>query len=129
MAAGLATLSLISVEGFHDALAKTTARLVSGLKDEADSAGVPLRVTQVGGMFGLLFTEAEQVINYSQVAQCNTGAFKKFFHLMLERGIYLAPSAFEAGFVSSAHSDEHIQATISAAREAFGVMAGSDAGR
>jgi glutamate-1-semialdehyde 2,1-aminomutase len=70
-------------------------------------------------MFGLLFTNESQVVNFAEVASCDTEAFKVFFHSMLERGVYLAPSAFEAGFISSAHTDEHIAATIAAASEAF----------
>jgi len=122
MAAGLANLDLVCVEGFYDRLEKKTAELVAGIKREAEFAGIPLLTTQVGGMFGLFFTDAKQVINFDQAGQCNSQAFRRFFHLMLERGVYLAPSAYEAGFVSSAHSEEHIEATIVAAREAFGKM-------
>ena len=85
----------------------------------AADAGVALQTTQVGGMFGLFFTEAERVVNFAEAGNCDVAAFKRFFHAMLDRGVYLAPSAFEAGFVSSAHSDEHIEATVAAAREAF----------
>ncbi len=123
MAAGLANLDLIGAEGFYAGLTAKTAALLAGIKREADDAGVPLLVTQVGGMFGLFFTDAPRVINFAQAGRCDTEAFKRFFHLMLERGVYLAPSAYEAGFMSSAHTDEHISATIDAAREAFGIMA------
>jgi glutamate-1-semialdehyde 2,1-aminomutase len=122
MAAGLANLDLICAEGFYEALTQNTTELLAGLKREADWAGIPLHVTQAGGMFGVFFTTAERVVNFAQAGQCDTAAFKRFFHLMLERGVYLAPSAYEAGFVSSAHSGEHIAATINAAREAFARM-------
>mgnify|MGYP002064193528 CR=1 FL=1 len=88
-----------------------------GLQQAADAAGVPVRTTRVGGMFGLFFTDAPKVVNFAEVEQCDIEAFRKFFHLMLERGVYLAPSAYEAGFVSSAHTEEHIHATVAAARD------------
>jgi glutamate-1-semialdehyde 2,1-aminomutase len=119
MAAGLANLGLISRDGFFEELTARTARLVSGIQEVADQAGVPLLTTQVGGMFGLFFTDAGRVVNFAEAGSCDVGAFKAFYHLMLERGVYLAPSAFEVGFVSSAHNDEHIEATIAAARESF----------
>jgi glutamate-1-semialdehyde 2,1-aminomutase len=119
MAAGLANLELISRPGFFDTLAARTMSLVDGIAAAAADAGVPLHTTQVGGMFGLFFTEAETVVNFAEVEGCDVAAFKAFFHGMLKRGVYLAPSAFEAGFVSSAHSEEHIDATVAAAREAF----------
>ncbi len=119
MAAGLANLALISREGFFEKLTESTGKLVKGIQEVADQAGVPFRTTQVGGMFGLFFTNAEQVVNFAEAGQCDVNAFKTFYHLMLERGVYLAPSAFEAGFVSSAHTDEHIESTIAAARESF----------
>jgi len=127
MAAGLANLDLISAEGFYEALTKTTSALLAGIKREADEAGVSLLTTQVGGMFGLFFTRAEQVINFAQAGRCDTESFKRFFHLMLERGVYLAPSAYEAGFVSSAHTEEHVEATVGAAREAFAKMVAREA--
>ena len=119
MAAGIANLDLITVDGFYDQLAETAEHLTGGLKREADVAGVPLLTTQVGAMFGVFFTESDQVLNFAQAGQCDTEAFSRFFHLMLDRGVYLAPSAYEAGFVSSAHTGEHIESTINAAREAF----------
>jgi glutamate-1-semialdehyde 2,1-aminomutase len=122
MAAGLANLELISREGFFEELAAATESLVCGLQQGADAAGVPLRTTRVGGMFGMFFTDAPAVVNFAEAGQCDVGAFRRFFHLMLERGIYLAPSAFEAGFVSSAHSDEHIGQTVAAARESFALL-------
>jgi glutamate-1-semialdehyde 2,1-aminomutase len=119
MAAGLANLELISQPGFFDDLSARALRLTDGIQEAADDAGVPFLATCVGGMFGLLFTNESQVVNFAEVAGCDTEAFKVFFHSMLERGVYLAPSAFEAGFISSAHTDEHIAATIAAASEAF----------
>ena len=119
MAAGLANLALITREGFYEDLEIKTMRLVDGIQLVADQAGVPFRTTRVGGMFGLFFTDAEQVINFAEAGQCNVDAFKSFYHAMLDRGVYLAPSAYEAGFISSAHTEEHIDATIAAARESF----------
>jgi glutamate-1-semialdehyde 2,1-aminomutase len=119
MAAGLANLDLIAREGFFEELTTRTGELVSGVQEAADQAGVPFRTTQVGGMFGMFFTDADRVVNFAEVGTCDIDAFKAFYHLMLERGVYLAPSAFEAGFVSSAHNDGHIEATITAARESF----------
>jgi glutamate-1-semialdehyde 2,1-aminomutase len=123
MAAGLANLDLVSVEGFYRNLSAATRQLLDGLEREAEAAGIPLLTTQAGAMFGVFFTGAGKVVNFAQAGQCDTEAFKRFFHLMLERGVYLAPSAYEAGFVSSAHTAEHIEATVNAAREAFAIMA------
>ena len=119
MAAGLANLELISQPGFFDDLTARTLRLTDGIQQAADDAGVSFLASCVGGMFGLLFTKQKQVVNFAEVGNCDTNAFKVFFHSMLERGIYLAPSAFESGFISSAHTDDHIAATIVAASEAF----------
>jgi len=122
MAAGLANLDLICADGFYARLKQSTTELLAGIRREAETAGVALLTTQVGGMFGLFFSEAERVVNFAEAGKCDIEAFRKFFHLMLERGVYLAPSAFEAGFVSSAHRAEHIEATVNAAREAFALM-------
>jgi glutamate-1-semialdehyde 2,1-aminomutase len=119
MAAGLANLELICQAGFFERLSEQTRQLTCGLQQAADAAGVPVLTTSVGGMFGLLFTDAKKVVNFAEAGSCDVAAFKAFFHLMLERGVYLAPSAFEAGFVSSAHTAEHIDATVAAARESF----------
>jgi len=119
MAAGLANLRLISTPGFFDRLDQSTTRLVTGIKAAADQAGVPFTTTRAGGMFGLFFTDAEKVVNFAQAGKVDVSAFRAFYHLMLERGVYLAPSAYEAGFVSSAHTGEHIESTIAAARESF----------
>ncbi|HHW76238.1 MAG TPA: glutamate-1-semialdehyde 2,1-aminomutase [Xanthomonadaceae bacterium] len=118
MAAGLATLELISAPGFHAGLAARTRRLCDELVTAAREVGVPLTANAVGGMFGIFFTE-EPVTTYAQAVACDVERFKAFFHGMLAEGIYLAPSAFEAGFLSSAHTDADIEATISAAWRVF----------
>ncbi|MGD9000573.1 MAG: glutamate-1-semialdehyde 2,1-aminomutase [Granulosicoccaceae bacterium] len=115
MAAGLTTMRLISEPGFYDKLAAKVEKLVSGIMAAASNAGVPMTENHVGGMFGLFFTDADQVTNFAQTSACDLERFRKFFHGMLDEGVYLAPSAFEAGFVSSAHSDADIEATIDAA--------------
>jgi glutamate-1-semialdehyde 2,1-aminomutase len=115
MKAGLATLELVSEVGFYEKLERKTARLVEGIMQRAVEAGIPMAANQVGGMFGLFFSEEDNVTSFAQVTACDLDRFKRFFHAMLEAGIYLAPSAFEAGFVSSAHSDEDIELTIEAA--------------
>jgi len=119
MAAGLATLDQITAPGFYEALADKARMLTEGMQAEADFAGVPFTTTRVGGMFGLYFSDEQQIINFEQSGAVDVDMFKCFFHAMLDKGIYLAPSAYEAGFVSSAHTEEHISATINAAREAF----------
>jgi len=116
MAAGLATLDLITVPGFYDALSAKVERLLFGILDKAREFGIPMSSNSVGGMFGLFFTAEAHISSYSQVVnECDADRFRAFFHGMLAEGIYLAPSAFEAGFVSSAHSDSDIEATIEAA--------------
>lgn len=122
MAAGLATLKLIQAEGFHARLSASTTKLVEGLQQAADAAGIPMTTNHIGGMFGLFFTEDKKVSFYEQVANSNQDRFKQFFHAMLDRGVYLAPSAFEAGFLSAEHGDAEIEATISAAKEAFATL-------
>ena len=123
MTAGLKTLELISAPGFFDELTHKTAHLVNGLREKAEASGVPVAVNQVGGMFGLFFTDAETVTNFTESTACNLEQFKKFFHAMLDRGVYMAPSAYEAGFVSIAHSETDIEQTIGYAREAFAGIA------
>lgn len=115
MAAGLATLEAISAPGFHDRLAARTTQLVEGLNNAARAANVPFSTNHVCGMFGLFFTEKSPVRYFREVMACDVERFKRFFHGMLSEGIYLAPSAFEAGFVSSAHTEEDIEKTIEAA--------------
>jgi glutamate-1-semialdehyde 2,1-aminomutase len=118
VSAGLATLRKVLEPGFFERLGKTTASLVEGLRREAQGAGVPFSAASVGGMFGLFF-RATPPASFTEVMQCDREAFNRFFHGMLERGVYLAPSAYEAGFVSSAHGQAELDATFTAAREAF----------
>jgi glutamate-1-semialdehyde 2,1-aminomutase len=119
VAAGLAMLNVISKPGFFDELAARTTTLLNGLQERANQAGIPFTTNQVGAMFGCFFTEEKQVSHFSQVMSCDTERFKHYFHSMLDNGVYLAPSAFEAGFVSSAHGDKEIQLTLDAAEKAF----------
>jgi glutamate-1-semialdehyde 2,1-aminomutase len=119
MAAGLANLDLITEPGFYENLGDKTKTLVEGISAAAAGTGIPMTFSCVGGMFGLFFTDQAEVTSFDQVMQCDVDAFKQFFHLMLEAGVYLAPSAFEAGFVSSAHSQQDIEDTIHAAETAF----------
>lgn len=119
MAAGLACLTELSKAGNEEKLAAQTKTLAEGFKALADKHGVPLTVQYVGGMFGLFFTEQAEINNFQDVMKCDAAKFNRFFHLMLEEGIYLAPSAFEAGFMSLAHSEADIQATLEAADRAF----------
>jgi glutamate-1-semialdehyde 2,1-aminomutase len=123
MAAGLATLEALSRPGFHQRLATATARLVEGLAAAAGRAGIAFTTNHVCGMFGLFFTNDAPVRTYRQVIACDVARFRRFFHRMLDAGVYLAPSAFEAGFVSAAHGDAEIAATIDAADRAFAAIA------
>ncbi len=122
MAAGLKTLELIDDDAFWTSLSAKTQRLVDGLAAAADNAGIPVAVENQGGMFGLVFTDAGPVRSYAQVAAADGKRFNAFFHGMLAEGVYLAPSAFEAGFVSAAHSDDDLDATIAAAAKVFGTL-------
>ncbi len=119
MAAGLKTLELISKPGFYDSLTQKTEKLVAGIKQQAAAADIALSANQVGGMFGLFFSGDEKVSRFAQVMQCDQALFKRFFHAMLEQGIYLAPSAFEAGFVSAAHTDDDIEQTLEVIGKVF----------
>jgi glutamate-1-semialdehyde 2,1-aminomutase len=119
MTAGLKTLELISAPGFFDELSGKVDRLVDGITEAAKAAGIPLTSNRIGGMFGLFFTDVDQVSNFAQATACDEERFKAFYHGMLEEGIYLAPSCFEAGFVSAAHTETEIQATIDAAANVF----------
>ena len=119
MAAGLATLRACMQPGFYNDLAKKAHTFMNGLEQQAKAAGIPLTTVVVGGMFGFFFTVAPQVTSYKQATVCDIETFKKFFHGMLAEGVYLAPSAYEAGFVSSAHSDADIHATVEAAGRVF----------
>ena len=116
MCAGLATLNAISEPGFHDRLTEKTNAVRDGLKAAADEAGIPLAVQSAGAMFGFFFTDADTVTRFDQVMACDVERFKKFFQGMLNEGVYLAPSAFEAGFTSAALSQEDIDHTVEAAR-------------
>jgi glutamate-1-semialdehyde 2,1-aminomutase len=118
MAAGLAMLELVQAPGFHERLERQTNLLCDGLEQAARDAGVAFTTQRVGGMFGLFFS-SERVDTYAQAIACDSARFNRFFHAMLERGVYLAPSAFEAGFMSSAHDDAVIAGTIAAAADAF----------
>ncbi|MEY4474372.1 MAG: glutamate-semialdehyde--aminomutase [Pseudomonadota bacterium] len=119
MAAGFACLTEVSQVGIHQTLTELTDSFANGLLDAAKAENIPLVVNHVGGMFGIFFTDAKTVTSYQDVMKCDLERFKHFFHLMLNEGIYLAPSAFEAGFMSVAHSKEDIQKTIDAARRCF----------
>ncbi|MEC8803997.1 MAG: glutamate-1-semialdehyde 2,1-aminomutase [Pseudomonadota bacterium] len=119
VAAGLAMLDALTAPGFYEELTATTASLLSGMQERADAAGVPFTTNQVGGMFGCFLNSAEKVTSLSEVMTGDADAFQTYFHVMLESGIYLAPSAFEAGFVSKAHGPEEIQHTLGAAEKAF----------
>jgi len=119
MTAGLTTLRELERPGFYDELSARTKRLTEGFLAEAERAGIPLATNQVGGMFGLFFTKETVVSRYQQVIESDVERFKRFYHAMLARGVYLAPSAYEAGFVSAAHSIADIDATVAAAAEAF----------
>ena len=119
MAAGLKTLELISAPGFFDALGDKTERLIGGLVEAGREAGVAVTENHVGGMFGLFFSNADKVTDFAGSMACDQEKFKGFFHAMLDEGVYLAPSAFEAGFVSAAHTDEDLETTLAAARKAF----------
>jgi glutamate-1-semialdehyde 2,1-aminomutase len=121
MAAGLATLDLIRAPGFHAALERSTHRLCDGLEAAAHEAGIAFTTTRAPGMFGLYFREGP-VETFEHAKASDTARFNRFFHAMLERGVYLAPSAFEAGFMSSAHGDAEIALTLAAAREAFATL-------
>lgn len=123
MAAGLAMLTEVSQPGFYDTLTKRTEQVVSGITGAAAKHGIAMQSNQVGSMFGLFFTDASPVTRYDQVVGCDMERFRHFYHGMLDAGVYLAPSAFEAGFVSSQHDDEAINATIVAATEVLSRLA------
>jgi glutamate-1-semialdehyde 2,1-aminomutase len=118
VAAGLKNLEIISREGFYECLTGQTEKLMAGLKQAADKEGIPFAVDSVGGMFGFYFA-SEVPTSYEAVTKTNIEAFKKFFHLMLDEGVYLAPSAYEAGFTSIAHDNEVVNAIIAAAQSSF----------
>ncbi len=121
VAAGLASLKVLAEPGFYDRLAARTRRLVDGLRGAADAAGVRFSADALGGMFGVYFADAVPT-SFSEVTSCDKDAFNRFFHAMLDAGHYFAPSAFEAGFVSIAHSEEDIDATVAQAAKVFAAM-------
>lgn len=121
MAAGFTMLEQISQPGFYEALTARTSELVAGLKQAAEATNTTMSFNQAGSMFGFFFTEEDQIDYYEQVVKCDLDKFQRFYHGMLNEGVYLAPSAFEAGFLSSAHHTKEIEATIAAAKK---VMAG-----
>nr|VVV03133.1 Glutamate-1-semialdehyde 2,1-aminomutase [Aliivibrio wodanis] len=123
MAAGFACLKVLTEEGNEKRLASTTKQLALGLKELANKHGIPMVVNYVGGMFGFFFTDQETVTTYEDVTKCDIEQFKRFFNLMLKHGVYLAPSAFEAGFTSLAHGPKEIEATLEAADRCFATMA------
>ena len=122
LAAGLKTLELTASDGFHDRLDHAALRLTSGLQAAADKAGIPFTTNQVGGMFGCFFSSETSISRFEQVTRCDLQRFQQFYHGMLEAGVYLAPSAYEAGFVSSAHSDALIDETLESAARVFATL-------
>jgi glutamate-1-semialdehyde 2,1-aminomutase len=122
MAAGLATLDCIARPGFYEAISERTGSLLDGLRAAAARNDVAFTTNQAGTMFGLFFTEESRVRNFSQATACNLEHFQRFFHEMLKGGIYLAPSAFETGFVSAAHDTEAVEKTVAAADQAFATI-------
>jgi glutamate-1-semialdehyde 2,1-aminomutase len=122
LAAGLTTLELASSDGFHEQLDQTTKRLTSGLQAAADQAGIPFTSNQLGGMFGCFFSTETRISRFEQVSRCDMHRFQQFYHGMLEAGVYLAPSAYEAGFVSSAHNDALIDDTVACAARVFATL-------
>lgn len=119
MAAGIATLTCLDQPGFYETLIARTQQLVGELRILADAAGIPLTTNTVGSMFGLFFTEAEEVTRFEQVTACNTERYNHFFHAMLDAGVYLAPAAYEAGFMSAAHGEKELELTLAAAKKSF----------
>ncbi len=119
MTAGLKMLEIISRDGFYETLTDKTNTFVNGMLKAAKDHGIALSSNKVGGMFGLFFSDEQTIVNFEQVAACDVERFNRFFHLMLDAGVNLAPSAYEAGFLSSAHSEKDIEQTINRAREAF----------
>ncbi|WAJ69878.1 glutamate-1-semialdehyde 2,1-aminomutase [Catenovulum adriaticum] len=125
MAAGIAALTLLknNADEIYQTITTQAKQLCEGFTTQAKKAGVSLTTNQIGGMFGFFFTDASKVENFQQATQCDAEKFRKFYHLMLEQGVYLAPSAFEAGFTSTAHTQADIDATIEAAGKAFQALA------
>ncbi len=122
LAAGITTLELATAEGVPEQLDATARRLVDGLQGAADRAGIPFTTNQAGGMFGFFFSAERTISRFSQVTACDMERFQRFYHGMLDAGVYLAPSAYEAGFVSSAHTDAVIDATVACAEKVFAAL-------
>jgi glutamate-1-semialdehyde 2,1-aminomutase len=122
MAAGLCMLKHIEKDGFYEPVFRATDMLVEGLRERAKAANIPMTSNHVGSMFGVFFTDAEHITNYQQVMACDTERFNRFFHGMLEGGVYLAPASYEAGFLSSAHSDADINDTLDVAERVFATL-------
>jgi glutamate-1-semialdehyde 2,1-aminomutase len=122
MRAGIEMFKHLRQENFYTDLSAKLAKLLAGFKQVAQEEGIALKTEQIGGMFGLYFTDQTEITSFDDILKCDVNAFKQFFHGMLDRGIHFAPSAFEAGFISSAHSDEDIAYTIAAAKEVFAEM-------
>ena len=123
MSAGLAQMDALCEPGLYEALAEKTKRVAQGFKAAADKHGIPLSITYAGGMFGFFFTEdTAPMTSFAQVTQCNMEHFRHFYHAMLDEGVYLAPSAYEAGFLSMAHGDEEIEYTLAAVDRVFAAM-------
>lgn len=123
MTAGLAALKAIQEEGFYDKLTARTQKLAEGFQAAADKHGIPLTTNRAGSMFGIFFTDLDKVTNYQQAINCNTEQFNSFFHKMLEKGVYLAPASYEAGFVSICHDDDIIDETLRIADDVFAELA------
>ncbi|ENV47713.1 glutamate-1-semialdehyde 2,1-aminomutase [Acinetobacter brisouii CIP 110357] len=122
MRAGIEMFKHLRQENFYTDLSTKLAKLLAGFQQVAEEEGIALKTEQIGGMFGLYFTDQTEITSFDDILKCDVNAFKQFFHGMLDRGIHFAPSAFEAGFISSAHSDEDIAYTIAAAKEVFAEM-------
>ena len=112
MAAGLASLTQIQRDGLYEQLSSTTKTIAEGIKAIALSKGIPMTINYAGSMFGLFFTDVEQVTNYQQAINCDTQMFNHFYHAMLDEGVYMAPASYEAGFVSAAHDQEIVDETL-----------------
>ncbi|MGS0681336.1 glutamate-1-semialdehyde 2,1-aminomutase [Shewanella sp. 125m-7] len=125
MSAGLAQMEALCEEGVYEQLAAKTEYIAEGFKAAANKHGIPMAINYVGGMFGFFFTDEETVTNFAQVTKCDTARFAEFYHLMLDEGVYLAPSAYEAGFLSLAHGEEELEATLAAADRVFAKLAKS----
>jgi glutamate-1-semialdehyde 2,1-aminomutase len=122
MAAGLAAMEQIQEEGLYEGIFENTQALADGMQALANKHGIKLSTNVAGSMFGIFFTDIERVTNYQQAINCNTEQFNKFYHGMLEQGVYLAPASYEAGFVSKAHDKDIIAKTLEAADKVFAML-------